>query len=102
MSDSPVIHIHGRTVSLDVTETGRFGVTKAELKDIIIKILCNTKSGSRKQRALFNMVLKYMKIKIYGQPKEELLKVYIEVLREMKDESMVGFKSGKTATYIYI
>ena len=48
------------------------------------------------------MVLKFMNIRTHGKPKEDLLKVYIDVLREMKEENTVAFKSGKTATYVCV
>ena len=99
---SPVLRLNGHEIPLDESETGRFGITKKELKNIIYTRLCSTKSGSRKQRALFAMVLKFMGIKTQGKPREELLKIYIEVLREMKHEGMVTFKSGKSATYVVV
>jgi hypothetical protein len=45
-------------------------------------------------------VHRYSGINTSGKPREELLKIFVEVLREMRREGIVHFKSRKTATYI--
>ena len=96
----PSVSVKGEKFSLSYTETGRFEVTKAELQNIIIMVLSQTRSGSRPIRALFRLMLKHMKIRTRGKPAEELLKIFLENLRELKDLGKIEFTSGKAKPYV--
>ena len=91
--------VKGETFSLSDTQTGRFGVNKAELQHIVIMVLYQTLSGSRPIRTLFRLVLKRMNIRTSGKPSEELLKIFVTNLRELKNEGRIELISGKTKTY---
>jgi hypothetical protein len=51
---------------------------------------------SRGIRALFRLVLKRMKIDTRGKPAEELLKIFVENLRVLKNVGKIEFTSGKS------
>ena len=70
----PTILINGQHLSLSESQTGKFGITKKEFRDLIIKILAETRSGSRPQRALFGLLLMRMGIRTHGKPRDEYLK----------------------------
>lgn len=92
----PAIIVDGETFSLSQSQTGKFGITKGEFRDLIIRILAETRSGSRSQRALFKLLLKRMGIRTHGRPEQEYFRDYVIHLRQMKEESLVEFVSGKT------
>lgn len=98
----PFVSVKGEKYSLSCTKTSRFGVTKVELQNIIIMVLSKTRSGSSPIRALFRLVLKRMKIRTRGKPAEELLKIFVENLRELKNAGKVEFTSGKSKPYVKI
>jgi hypothetical protein len=102
MGGHPILHLEGREISMKESETGRFGITKNELKRIAYKQLCATGNGRRKPQALLDLVLKFMNIRTHGKPKEEMMKVFIAILREMRDEGRVEFKSGQTAMFVVL
>lgn len=97
----PKVHTSKRTVPLDFSDTGDFGITKEELKFIIRRELAK-KSRAQKQRALFGSVLHSMKMHPRGDKREAMLKVFVEICREMKNARQVSFKSGKTALLIQL
>ena len=92
----PVVVVKGEMFSLSDTQTGRFGVTKAELQNMIIKVLTQTQRGSKPTRTLFRLLLKQMNIHTRDKPAEELFKIFVENLRELKNEGKIEFISGKT------
>jgi len=92
----PTITVDGETFSLSQSQTGNFGVTKGEFRRLIIKILSETKSGSRSQRDLFKLLLRRMGIRTHGRPEQEYFRDYVIHLRQMKEEGLVEFVSGKT------
>ena len=92
----PIIRVDGQTYSLNESQTGKLGITKGEFRNIIIKILAETGSGKRSQRTLFKLLLKRMGIRTHGKPEQEYLKDYVIHLRQMKEEGLVEFVSGKT------
>ena len=92
----PVVRADGETFSLDESQTGRFGITKAEFKKLIVTILRETRSGSRPQRTLFRLLLRRMSISTRSKHEQEYLKEYLIHLRQMKEDGIVEFVSGKT------
>ena len=92
----PIIKVKGETFSLRDSQTGKFGVTKSELQGIILMLLRLNKSGRCAQKRLFTRLLGHMKIRASGESREELLKIYMENLRELRDAKKVEFISAKT------
>jgi hypothetical protein len=96
------VHTDERTVPIEFSDTGDFGVTKEELKFIIRRQLAKKATGRQKQRLLFGSVLKSMKKRPHANGREAMLKVFMEVLREMKNAGEVEFRSGKTAVFVVL
>jgi len=92
----PTITVDGETFPLSQSQTGKFGITKGELRNLIVKILTESKSRSRPQRTLCRLLLKRMGIRTHSGPQQEYFKDYIILLRQMKEEGLVEFVSGKT------
>jgi len=92
----PIIRVSGETFSLRDSQTGKFGLTKSELQTIILLLLKQNKSGRCAQKHLFTRLLGHMQIRASGESREEILKIYLENLRELKVANKVEFVSGKT------
>ena len=101
MGDKRVtVHTGERVVPIEFSDTGDFGVTKEELKFIIRRELAKKASFKQKERALFGSVLNSMKRRPCAGRREAMLKVFVEILREMRDAGQVEFLSGKTALFV--
>ena len=98
----PTIRVDGEVYLLSESQTGKFGITRGEFLKLIIKILSETKSGSRSQRDLFKLLLKRMGIRTHGKLEQEYFRDYIIHLRQMKEEGLVEFVSGKTKVNVRI
>ena len=96
----PTIKVDGQSYSLNESQTGRFGVTKAELQGMIVSILSHTRKGSKAARPLFKSLLQHMGIITRGKPAEELYKIFFANLRELKDRGRIMLVSGKTRLYV--
>jgi hypothetical protein len=92
----PVIRIKEKIFSLPDSQTGKFCVTKSELQSIILLLLRQNKSGRCGQKRLFTKLLSHMQIRASGESHKELLKIYLENLRELRDANKIEFISGKT------
>jgi len=94
--EEPKVVVRGQEFRLDESQTRKFGVTKVELQGILLMLLRNAKSPQSSQRGLFNRLLVHMKITAVGDSRDELVKIYMENLRELKGQGKVEFESGKT------
>ena len=92
------VRINGREIPHGPSETGDFGLSKEELELIIHQELY--RRGPVKQRVLFSHVCRRVKKRPEDQMKEKMLKVFMGVLRGMRDNGRLNFRSGETATYV--
>ena len=92
----PKVVIRGKEFRLDESQTGKFGVTKVELQGILLMLIRKTKDTKLSQRGLFSRLLDHMKISNDDENQEELLKIYLGNLQELRDAGKVEFVSGKT------
>lgn len=77
-----------------------FGVTSAALKRIIINQIKATKRKKIRKRSLFNKTLKWIGIRTKANIKDELYALFVDILREMRDEGTLIFEAGKNAIYV--
>jgi hypothetical protein len=89
-----------RVVPIEFSDTGDFKITKEELRAIIRRQLSAKQGKPQKQRALFGSVLNSMKLHPRGDAREPMLKIFVEILREMKEAGQVEFQSGRTAILV--
>ena len=101
MSDSEItVRIDGQEVPLGPSETDDFGLSRTELELVIREEL--HKRGSLKLRALFSHVCTRIRMRPQGQKQERMLKVFMGVLRGMRDAGRLSFRSGQTALFIQL
>jgi len=94
------VRIDGHEVPQGPSETGDFGVSKAELKHIIYGQVCRRHDEPLTHRVVFNRVCAHMQLECTLEKEEEMLKIFMQLLRELRDERRVIFRSGDTATYV--
>ena len=94
------VRIDGHEVPEGPSETGDFGLSKGELKHIILSQVLNRRDEPMTQRGLFTRVCAHMQIESTAEKEERLLKVFMQLLRELRDDGRVKFRSGDTATYV--
>lgn len=92
----PTIKVGGETFSLSESQTGKFGITKTEVQIILLLLLRQNRRGRCAQKVLFGRLLRHLRIRASGDTRENLFKIYMENLRELKDSGKVEFVSGRT------
>ena len=102
IEQEPIVTVGGESFPLSQSQTGTLGITKGEFRNLIIKIIKGTPSGSCSQRELLGLLLTRMGIRTHGKPREEYLRDYLICLRQMKEEGLVKFVSCKMSLHVRI
>ncbi len=94
------VRIDGREIPDGPSETGDFGLSKAELGHIIVDRIAHHNGKAMKQRALFETICKDLNLQPAGQKEEEMLRFFVLFLRELRDAGRVKFTQAGTAVYV--
>jgi len=83
-------------------ETIDFGVSGEELQWIILAILRQSPRKKYDQKTLFQKVLAHMQMRPRKETRAELLRIYRENLKVLKEQEKIRFYSAKVKTYVVI
>jgi hypothetical protein len=94
------VRIDGQEIPDGPSETGGFGLSKDEFRYLILNHLANHRGKAMKQRALFEMICKHLNLEATGQKGDEMLRFFVQFLRELRDAGRVKFSQAGTAVYV--
>jgi hypothetical protein len=99
-SDDYTVRIDGREIPKGLSETGGFGLSRDELRYLILNHLANHRGKAMKQRTLFEVICKHLSLEPAGQKGDEMLSLFNQFLRELRDAGRVTFSQAGTAVYV--